>query len=116
MLEKWSIIIKVQFSFSEKVTKMCAIVPMVLKFTYLVNVKTTRMIAQIFAAFPTKHNPIIDLLTKGCLSLFHHSINMRTAMNLSISCRNNVFLLERHVVSTRNGQINGCFHVYRMME
>ena len=33
MLEKWSIIIKVQFSFSEKVTKMCAIVLMVLKFT-----------------------------------------------------------------------------------
>ena len=32
--------------------------------------------------------------TKGCLSLFHNSIDIRTAVNLFISCRKNVFLLE----------------------
>ena len=31
---------------------------------------------------------------KGCLFLFHHSIDMRTAVTLSISCRKNMFLLE----------------------
>jgi hypothetical protein len=31
---------------------------------------------------------------KGCLSLFHHSIDMRTALGLSISCRKNLFLLK----------------------
>ena len=36
----------------------------------------------------------INFLAKGCLSLFHHSIDMRTAVNLSISCRKNMFLLE----------------------
>ena len=46
----------VKFSFFEKATKICAIVVMVLKFTYLVNVKTMRTIAQIFVAFSEKLN------------------------------------------------------------
>ena len=37
---------------------------------------------------------ISKLYPKGCLSLFHHSIDMRTAVNLSISCRKNVLLLK----------------------
>ena len=47
--------IHLKFSFSEKATKMCAIVLMVLKFT-LVNVKIMRTIAQIFVAFSEKLN------------------------------------------------------------
>ena len=46
----------IKFSFSEQATKMCAIVLMGLKFTYLVNVKTIRTIGQIFVAFSEKLN------------------------------------------------------------
>ena len=31
---------------------------------------------------------------KGCISLFHHSIDMRADVSLSISCWKNMFLLE----------------------
>ena len=45
-----------------------------------------------------------NVFVKGCLSLFHHSIDMRTLVNLSISCRKNMFLLKfsnkKHVFST----------------
>ena len=46
----------IKFSFSEQATKMCAIVLMGLKFTYLVNVKTIRTIGQIFVAFSENFN------------------------------------------------------------
>ena len=49
-------VVYIKFSFSEKATKMCAIVLMILKFTYLVNVKTIRTIAQIFVAFSENLN------------------------------------------------------------
>ena len=35
-----------------------------------------------------------NMRSKGCLFLFHHSVDMRTDVNLSISCRKNMFLLE----------------------
>ena len=38
--------------------------------------------------------------TKGCLSLFHYSIDMKKAVNLSISCRNSAFLLENYNKNT----------------
>ena len=63
---------------------------------------------------------IHDFITKGRSILFNHFIDMRTTVNLSISCRKNVFFVEifqqKHVFSTRNGQINGCSYVYKMME
>ena len=45
-----------KFSFSEKATKTCANVLMVLKFTYVVNVKTMTTIAKISMAFSEKLN------------------------------------------------------------
>ena len=50
-----------KFSFSEKATKICAICLMFLTFTYIVNVKTIRQIAQIFVAFSEKLNFIEPL-------------------------------------------------------
>ena len=44
----------VKLSFSEKAIKICVIFLMVLTYTYLVNVKTMREIAQIFVAFSEK--------------------------------------------------------------
>ena len=45
-----------------------------------------------------------EMNAKGCLSLFHHFIDIRTAVNLSISCRKNVFFVgkvqQRHVFSS----------------
>ena len=32
-----------------------------------------------------------NMRSKGCLSLFHHSIDIRTDINLSILCRKNIF-------------------------
>ena len=37
---------------------------------------------------------IHDFITKGRSILFNHFIDMRTTVNLSISCRKNVFLLK----------------------
>ena len=51
----------IKFSFSEKATKMCAIVLMVLKFAY---VKTMRTIAQIFVAFSDKLNFMYIVMTE----------------------------------------------------
>ena len=45
----------VKFSFTEKATKICAIVLHGFEI-YIVNVKTMRMIAQIFVAFSEKQN------------------------------------------------------------
>ena len=45
-----------------------------------------------------------EMNAKGCLSLFHHFIDIRTAVNLSISCRKNMFFVgkvqQRHVFSS----------------
>ena len=49
-------ILTIKLSFSEKVTKICAILFMVLTFTYLVNVKSIRRMAEIFVAFSEKLN------------------------------------------------------------
>ena len=57
---------------------------------------------------------------EGGSILFNRFIDMRTTVNLSISCRKKrVFveiLQQRHVFSTWNGQINGSSHVYKMIE
>ena len=57
--------------------------------------------------------------TKGHLFLFNHFIDMRTTVNLSISCRKNVFLLKfsnkNTFFSTWNGLTNGWSHVYKMI-
>jgi hypothetical protein len=37
---------------------------------------------------------LYELTIKGRLSLFHHSIDMRTTVNLPISCRKNMVLLK----------------------
>ena len=65
---------------------------------------------------------MLDMITlmpspsaKGRSTLFNHFIDMRTTVNLSISCRNGKFQ-QKHVFSTWNGQINGCSHVYKMIE
>ena len=61
-----------------------------------VEINFERGVIQIFKVLRRFHEIIMRHCTgiKGCLSLFHHSIDMRTDVNLSISCRKNMFLLE----------------------
>ena len=76
--------ISIKFSFSDKATKMCAIVLMDLKFTYLVNVKTIRTIAHIFVAFSEKLN---FKVSKGSVSLYEkHSIHAKIIL---VNCFSN---------------------------
>ena len=50
-----------------------------------------------------------NLSTKGCSTLFNHFIDMRTTVNLSISCRKNVFFVRKFqlmtTLLTQNGHV-----------
>ena len=89
----------IKFSFSDKVTKLCAIVPMVLTFNKK-NVKTIRMISQIIVAFSEKVNftwwPDKGEIRMSCVSkgliynvfmlFIHLFINDLTIWYLCTSC------------------------------
>ena len=58
---------------------------------------------------------IHSLGIKGCLSLFHHSIDMRTDVNLSISCRKNMFCWNKERQPLVGNLTQKCITFFREM-
>ena len=62
----------------------------------LLTLQWVTMQMLIMATIMARHTPVKapDFCSKGSSILFDHFIDMRTTVNLSISCRKNVFLLK----------------------